>query len=411
MTAAYRVPDAFLWGAATSGHQVEGDNRHSDWWAWEESGRLPYRSGKACRHLELYPQDFALARSLGHNAHRLGIEWARIEPEPGRVDEAALDHYAAVLASARADGLEPVVTLHHFVAPAWFTERGGWQQSDAPELFAAHVGRVARAFAGKVRWWITFNEPTVWAKHAYVTGDWPPCVRGQWGQSLKGLRGMMRAHRLAHAAIHAVRADAMVGFTHSAPNVVPSNPASPLDRVAARLRDYGLNDFLFRLLGASPRRWLDFLGVNYYCRQVVRWAPRGRAVLLGEDDLRPRPGETRRFSDIGWEIWAPGFTAVLRKLSRLGVPLLVTENGIATDDEALRAEYLVTHLHAMGEAMRGGVDVRGYLYWSLLDNYEWTEGFAPHFGLCAVDYATQERRPRPIASLYAETCRSGMLPA
>lgn len=411
MTADFSFPEGFLWGAATAGHQVEGDNRHSDWWAYEQAGKLPFSSGEACRHRELYEADFDLARQLGHNAHRLSVEWSRIEPYAGKFDEAALDHYADVIEALRTRGIEPIVTLHHFVSPAWFTQRGGWLATDGPERFASYVQRVVGRLAPRVRWWLTINEPTVWAKHAYVTGDWPPCIKGNWRRSIDAIRAMMRGHRLAYRIIHARRDDAMVGLAHSAPYVVASNPLNPLDRLAAKARDYGLNGLPFRMIGRPLASWLDFIGVNYYCRTVVRWAPRGRAVLLGEDDERPRTGELRRFSDIGWEAWAPGFKAVLQQLAAYELPMMVTENGIATRDEALRAEYLRGHLKALAEAIAAGAPVVGYMHWSLIDNYEWALGFEPHFGLCEVDLATQERRPRAIAEAYAEVCRRNALVA
>jgi beta-glucosidase len=411
MSGEFIFPEGFFWGAATAGHQVEGDNRHSDWWAYEQAGKLPFRSGEACRHLELYQRDFDLARELGQNAHRFSIEWARVEPHAGKFDEGALDHYAAVVQALRARGLEPIVTLHHFVSPAWFTARGGWLAEDGADRFAGYVQRVVERLAPHVRWWLTVNEPTVWAKHAYVIGDWPPCGTGNWRRSLDAIRAMLRGHRLAYRIIHARRPDAMVGLAHSAPFVVPSNPLNPLDRLAAVSRDFGLNRMLFRLIGRPLRNWLDFIGVNYYCRTVVRWAPRGRALLLGEDDERPRPGEQRRFSDIGWEAWSPGFAGMLNQLAGYGLPLMVTENGIATRDEKLRADYLQGHLRALAQAIKAGAPVIGYLHWSLIDNYEWALGFEPRFGLCEVDFTTQERRPRAVARTYAEVCRRNALAA
>lgn len=392
-----------------AGHQVEGDNRHSDWWAYEASGRLPFRSGEACRHLTLYEDDLDLAAGLGLNAHRFSVEWSRIEPEPDRFDDEALGHYCRMVEAMRRRSLEPVLTLHHFVAPAWFTERGGWLAADAPQRFANYVERVAEALAGRVRWWLTVNEPTVLTKHAYVTGDWPPLVRGSWGKSLKAMRAMAAAHRLAYAVLHRRRGDAMVGLAHSAPYVMAADPDRAADRLVAHLRELGLNHLLFALIGRPARRWLDFIGLNYYCRTVVRWAPRGRAVLLGEDDTGPRDGERRVFSDVGWEAWPAGLTLTLRAFARHGLPLMITENGIATQKEELRRAYLAEHLRALAEAIDGGVNVVGYMHWSLIDNYEWALGFGPRFGLFEVDYATQARRPRATAADYAAVCRSNML--
>ena len=273
MSATYRFPSGFLWGAATSSHQVEGNNRWNDWWEFEQSGILPYASGNACEHFERYESDFDLASSWGHNAHRLSIEWSRIEPTEGEFDAAALDHYVKVVAALRERCIEPVVTLHHFTNPAWFTRRGGWTNPESIELFARYVSAVASRLAEHVRFWLTINEPTVYVMRAYVKGDWPPCQPGSWLRAWRVLRNLCRAHVSAYAVIHEYRADAMVGLAHSAPYVVPHDPHRWADRFAARMRDFALNDLCFHLVGRH--RALDFIGINYYVRQVVQWRPRG----------------------------------------------------------------------------------------------------------------------------------------
>jgi beta-glucosidase len=405
----YRFPKGFLWGAATAGHQVEGDNRFSDWWQYEQAGRLPHRSGEACRHFALYERDFDMARAFGHNAHRLSIEWSRVEPQKGRWDEAALEHYANVVGALKARGLEPVVTLHHFTNPAWLTEESAWLRRAVVERFAAYVERVATRLAGEVRFWLTINEPTVYAKYAYVSGRWPPCIRGSWPKALSVMRNMARAHVKAHRILHRHRPDAMVGIAHSAPWIVPCDPGRAFDRFAAGTRDFSLNRLPFLLMGGSVRRHLDFIGINYYVRQVVRWTPRGQAIVFGEECHADHHGEPRRFNDMGWEIFPAGLKSVLEKYATYGVPLIVTENGIATEDEDLRTEFLLSHLRALGEAVQNGVPILGYFYWSLLDNFEWAEGTGPRFGLAAVEFATQERRPRPAARVYAAVCESNQL--
>lgn len=394
-------PAGFLWGAATASHQVEGDNRWNDWWQFEQAGRLPHRSGEACRHYELFAGDFELAAALGHNAHRFSIEWSRVEPTPGQWNDDALDHYSLVVETARQKGLEPVVTLHHFTNPAWFATRGGWTRADSPALFARYVERVAARLSGSVRYWVTVNEPTVYAKHAYVAGDWPPCERDAWPRAARVVRNLCRAHVAAYPVLHRARHDAMVGFAHSAPYVVPCRPDSIADRVAAWLRDAALNRACFALLGRRPREVLDFIGVNYYARQVVRWTPApGAGLLFGAECTADHHGGRRLFSEVGWEVFAPGLHQVLRQLDRLGVPLMVTENGIATADEALRTAYLQSHVAAVAAALDDGVPVIGYLYWTLMDNYEWAEGRTAKFGLAATDFETQERRPRPAAEAF-----------
>jgi beta-glucosidase len=187
------------------------------------------------------------------------------------------------------------------------------------------------------------------------------------------------------------------------------NPQRPLDRVAALMRDLALNRLPFLLLGRPPRNCLDFIGINYYNRTVVRWAPHGQALLFGEDCVADHHGEPRRFSDMGWEIYPEGLRLTLERFAAHGVPLMITENGIATADDELRSWYLLRHLEALGAAVARGVPVLGYLYWSLMDNFEWAEGTAPRFGLAAVDFATQERRVRPSAERYAAVCITNQL--
>lgn len=404
-------PEGFLWGAATAAHQVEGDNRANDWWAAEEASLLPYRSGAACRHFERFAEDFELARAFGHTAHRLSLEWSRLEPRCGEPDAAAFAHYERVLGALRERGLEPVVTLHHFTAPQWFARAGGWLAPDAVDRFARHVDLVMRRLGHLARWWITVNEPTVLAKHGWVTGDWPPFRHGRWDLALRVTRRLCAAHRAAYRVIHAVRSDALVSFAHSLPWVEPCDPLRPLDRLAAGSRRFLLADLAFLWVREGGRPLLDYVAVNYYTRSVVRWRPRGRGWLFGVDCLDPHHGVSRRFDDLGQELWPDGLLAVLRRCARLGLPLLVTENGIATSEEGLRIAHLRGHLGALARALAEGIDVRGYLYWSLMDNYEWVKGTTARFGLAATDFATQERRPRAAMRLLAEVARTGRLPS
>lgn len=405
----FRFPRNFLWGAATASHQVEGDNRASDWWEHEEAGRLPHRSGMACGHFARYAEDFDLARRFGHNAHRLSLEWSRIEPERGRFDTTALDHYAEVMAALRARGLEPVVTLHHFTNPAWFARDGGWERADSVALFCRYVDRAVARLAADVRFWLTINEPTVYVLRGYVAGNWPPLKPRAWGLARRVLRNLCLAHVAAHQSIHVHRPDAMVGFAHSAPHIVPHEPARRADRCAARVRDFLLNELCFRWLGDDPRRVLDFIGLNYYVRQRISWRPRGMGWVIGREDKSAAGAQARRFSSLGWEMYPQGLRAVLARYRQYGVPLVVTENGMATSDEALRVDFIEAHIRSMAFAMQDGADVRGYFYWTLFDNYEWTEGRSAHFGLAALDPDGHARIPRPAATAYEQICRSGQI--
>lgn len=405
-------PDGFFWGAATSSHQVEGANRANDWWEAEVAEELPYASGDACQHWERYGSDLDLAQGLHHNAHRFSIEWSRVEPEPGRFDEAALEHYRAVVAACRQRGLEPFVTLHHFTNPLWFARGGGWLAKEAPQVFARYAERVARALPD-VRYWITINEPTVLAVHGYVLGEWPPFEERAWWKARTALRRMARAHALAYRTLQRIPGQAIVGYAHSAPWVVPCDPNRKRDRLAARVRDFLWNRLFLRWIEAECGRdevLLDFLGLNYYTRTLTRSQGLGTGLLMGRACRAEHHGDLGPLNAVGTEIFPAGLALVLERFASLGLPLVVTENGVATDDEELRTRTLREHLSALENALGRGVAVRGYLYWSLLDNFEWRHGTNARYGLAAVDFETQERTVRPVGRLFADVCRANALP-
>ncbi|HSE87960.1 MAG TPA: glycoside hydrolase family 1 protein [Candidatus Binatia bacterium] len=414
MKVSYPFPPGFLWGAATSSHQVEGDNRWNDWWAFEQSGRLPYRSGEACRHYHLYERDFDLARALGHNAHRFSIEWSRIEPAEGHWDFEAMSHYRAVIEALIERRLEPVVTLHHFTNPAWFSDRGGWLRKDSPKFFSRYAEHVMKQLGARVKYWITINEPTVYVMQGYINGEWPPFCKSACIKSVTAFKNLARAHIAAYRTLHELRRDIMVGFAHSAPLVMPCNPRQKRDCLAARVRDWILNRSFFYFLqppffGKLPRERLDFIGINYYTRTLIRGSGWGPSAILGRACHLPHHIDQGATSDTGWEIYPSGLQTVLERFSHWGIPLMVTENGVATDNEALRREFLLSHLESLAEALRKGVNVVGYLYWSLIDNFEWAMGTRPRFGLAAVDFWSQERKLRAFAEDYKRVCSENRL--
>jgi beta-glucosidase len=411
----FAFPANFLWGASTSSHQVEGDNRGNDWWEDEQSGRLPYKSGEACRHYQLFETDFELARSLGHNAHRLSIEWSRIEPTEGRWDVDATAHYREVIRALKARELEPVITLHHFTNPAWFARRGGWLRRDSVRLFARYVEFISGHLGAEVRYWLTINEPTVYVLQGYLNGVWPPYKKSAGIEALIAFWNLARAHVAAYRVLHQSRPDVLVSFAHNAPHIVPSDRRRRRDRLAAALRDLVLNRTFFSLIGAHPPRphhpprHLDFVGLNYYTRTIVRSAGWGAGAFLGRVTRLPRHGDRHLRSDTGWEVYPPGLRVVLGKFSKLGLPILITENGVATADEDLRREFIIQHLTSLAEAIDSGVKVLGYLYWTLMDNFEWTLGMNARFGLAAVDFTTQQRLARPCVRDYSRVCRENRL--
>lgn len=402
-------PEGFLWGAATSAHQVEGDNVHSDWWAWEQKGGGREPSGKACNHYFLYAQDFDLARALAHNAHRFSIEWSRIEPREGEFSPEGLAHYKAVVQALKDRGLEPIVTLHHFTNPLWFARKGGWKQGKAPEYFLRYVAFVAKALGRDVRYWVTINEPLVYTYYSYLVKAWPP----QESSALSAWRvrrHLARAHIGAYNLIHSIHREQ--GFpapqVSIAQNVQAFEACFPTlkNRLAVRLRERFINfDFVDALARA---RTLDFIGLNYYSRNLVEtysWRLRHMFNDVCMKGHRPLPQNS-----MGWDIYPEGLYRLLSSFGRrYPFPLCILENGICTDDDGLRWEYIRSHLESVHRAMEEGVRVLGYLYWSLLDNYEWDKGFAQRFGLIEVDYSGFRRTVRESARRFAAVCATRTL--
>ncbi len=400
-------PSSFLWGSATSAYQVEGDNIHSDWWQWEKAAGKE-QSGSACRHYQLYEQDFDLAKSLEHNTHRLSIEWGRIEPQEGRFSQEELTHYINVILALKARDIEPVVTLHHFTNPAWLARQGGWERGQSVKYFLRYCDFLVRGLAEHVRYWITINEPTIYVSHAYLFGAWPPQAKSFLrARAVQG--NLAAAHVKAYRLIHQIYArlklqKPFVGFSQYTQAFVPCSQ-DLRDRVAARLRHKWFN---LGLLDCFARhKAMDFIGVNYYSRQLVdtrSWWP----VHLAADVCRDNHLPVKKNS-LGWDIYPKGLSAILLGLKQYNLPVIITENGICTQDDDQRWQYLYSHLREIQRAIEGGVDVRGYLYWSLIDNFEWDKGFGPRFGLVDVDYKTYARSVRGSARKFAQVCKTGVL--
>ena len=418
-----RFPENFLWGTATAAHQVEGGNHANDWWAWEQvPGHIKNadRSDPACEHYERFRTDFDLLRSLHQNAHRLSVEWSRIEPAPGEFSSTALAHYRDVLQALRDRGMEPLVTLHHFTNPTWIADAGGWDAPETAEYFARFAARVTNELGTLARSWITINEPTVIAYQGYLRGDWPPGKR-DLGAAARVLVNLLRGHWMAYERIKSRHPELQLGLAHHLRVFDPARPFLPQDRAVAAafnrvfsdtmLKSLRLGRLVFPLTRAGratgPRHSQDFIGLNYYTRELVKFNHRYRAELFGE---RMLPAHALR-SDLNWELYPEGLYRTLQSLRREKLPIYVTENGVADAQDAFRPEYLFTHVSAMLRAIEAGAPVRGYFHWTCFDNFEWAEGYSAKFGLIACDPVTQERRPRPSARLYAEICRLNALPA
>jgi beta-glucosidase len=403
-----QFPQNFFWGAATSSYQVEGNNVNSDWWEWEKKLGLKETSGPACRHYELYKEDFDLARALNHNCHRLSVEWSRIEPREGEFSPDELGHYKDVMRSLKERGIEPIVTLHHFSNPIWFAEKGGWSNKDAPGYFLRFAQKTVDTLSDNVRFWVTINEPLVYAYHAYLLGAWPPQEKSLL-KAQKVANNFISAHVKAYNLIHAIyKQKALpspcVSIAKNLQEFIPCVNTFR-NRFAATLRDRTFNyAFLNKLI---RHKALDFIGVNYYTRSLVETKGSSlRSLLL---DVCKNNHSQLKKNSLGWDIYPKGLLHLLLKLKKYHLPVFILENGICTEDDTLRRQFIYEHLKHIHLAIENGVRVMGYVYWSLLDNYEWDKGYSPRFGLIQVDCATYKRTIRPSAIDFSQICKSGRL--
>jgi len=385
-------PDGFLWGTATASHQVEGDNFNNDWWDGEQKGLLQHSSGRACDSYNRYEEDFDLAVAMHNNAHRFSIEWARIEPEEGKFNREGVEHYRNVIRALRVRGLEPFVTLYHFTIPTWLAKKGGWTNKNVSRYFERYVEFVAKHLSKEVTFWITINEPSVVTFIGYLAGLWPPFRKKDFLRCILSLWNMVRAHRCAYNVLRKYNSHARVGI---AMHVVCYEPERgifkrPGNSILAAIARYCSNYWFLNRIKAHQ----DFVGLNYYRHVKV-------SVLKG---IREGKGEQ---SDFGWEIYPQGIYQVVKEaFRRYEKPIYILENGVADADDDQRPDFIKNHLKWLKKAISDGVDVRGYFHWSLLDNFEWAEGFTKRFGLVEVDFSSFKRTIRPSGKLYGEICKN-----
>lgn len=416
-----KFPDNFYWGASTASHQVEGCN-NNDWTEWEkekakaqaEKGGSTYHqpsdsklkeqaeeqknyfSAQACNHYVRYEEDFNIVKSLNQNAHRFSIEWSRIEPEEGKFDEKEIEHYKKVVKALRARGIEPFVTLWHYTHPVWFNKQGGWIGPKAKAQFLKYVKKIVSELKDDVKYWITENEPETVARTGYLLGTRPPHKKNIF-KALKALDTMVDAHNEAYSLIHDIDSGAQVGCSESLVFFESYNNW-PHNLLAKKIIEHWRNGRFF------PRivKYSDFIGLQYYFHSRIRINPFKSWKGFQFND-------NKKITDMGWEIYPEGLYHVLKSLKKYNLPIFITENGLADYQDKYRADFIKDHLAWMHKAIAEGVPVRGYFYWSLMDNFEWESGFWPRFGLLEMNYETQERKIRPSAKVYAEICKNNRL--
>ncbi|HAI74456.1 TPA: glycoside hydrolase family 1 protein [Candidatus Moranbacteria bacterium] len=410
-----KFPEGFLWGAATSSHQVEGGNKNN-WTEWEkknaerlarEAGekwqkwqqeKFPemfdpqnYISGRACDHYNLYEKDFDLAKNGGHNAHRFSIEWSRIEPEEGKFDEKEIEHYRKVIQALRDRNIEPLVTLWHWTHPLWVEEFGGPANKKFAEYFARYAKIMVENFGDLVKFWVTINEPMSVIPNCYLLGIWPPQKRNPL-VTLRVYKNLADAHIKAYDILHQTNANAQVGFANILAYFEPVNPNSFLDKLVVGVAEYFGNKKFFNLTRSKN----DFLALQYYFHNKLSF-------------FGGLKNENKEVNDLGWEIYQEGLYHLLKFLGQYNLPIYITENGLADAKDEKRGKLIRDGLFWIYKAIQEGVNVQGFFYWSLLDNFEWDKGFWPRFGLIEIDYKTLERKPRKSFYEYAKICKSNEL--
>lgn len=417
--ATIQFPRGFLWGTATAAHQVEGQNKNNNWHEWEQGGNTEHLSGLACDWWGgRWKEDFDRAAETGQNAHRLSVEWSRIQPERGRWDENALDRYREMLRGLRDRNMTAMVTLHHFTDPLWFMEIGGWESDEAPQLFADFVRHTVSALKEYASLWVTLNEPNVYAYSGYVAGVFPPGKK-DLNAAFTVMANLVRGHALAYKAIHDVQREARVGMAHQYRSMFPKNPLSPLDKWVAKTQSRIFNDLFPRATVDGKVKFLvktvkipeaigtqDFMGLNYYSRDTINFDLRMAGELFG---ARSYPDDAD-LSETGFIANEPdGFFEALRWAQRFDKDIIITENGVEDSVDEMRPRYLAQHIQQVWRAVNFNWRVKGYFHWSLVDNFEWERGWTQRFGLWELDVETQKRRKRKSAELYEEICKTNSL--
>lgn len=400
-------PKKFVFGCGTAELQISGaDNLPDSQWAyWERAGKVP-ASGKACDSLNRRTEDIALLKKMGMRSYRFSVDWSLIEPREGLINEKALEEYCKFCDDLLAAGIEPAVTLHHFVHPQWFEEKGAFEKEENIQYFARFAGIVAEKLGNRVARWFTINEPSVYAFQAYIRGVYPPGVKWNFSRAGTVLKNLCLAHVAARTAMKKIDNNVQVSIAHQHLHFKAANqlniPGRALSYLFNQFSDavlefFATGKFYFYVplrqaieadLGLPAIQSLDFIGLNYYSH-----------VLIGLTGETYRSHEIR--TDMPYSIYAEGLYDAIRTVARLKVPIYISENGIADKTDAKRDLWIKRYLYAAWKAVQEGYDVRGFYYWSLMDNYEWDMGLRGMlFGLCSVNFDTYARDIRPGAARF-----------
>jgi beta-glucosidase len=414
-------PENFIWGVSSAAHQVEGNHTTNNWADWEnqvdEEGNPRIARGEkcglACDHWNRYPEDIKLMQELGVTSYRFSVSWSKIMPEEGVIDTSALQHYSDVVDSLLAAGIEPMVTLHHFCHPMWFEEKGAFEKEENIEDFVEFSARVFVALRGRVKYYCTLNEPAVFVIAAYFDGNFPP---GKQDPVLAAevLKNMYLAHVKVYERLKNIRMGdrTMIGIVKNMHQIDPMNSWNLFDRLLSRTVNQGFNGSFVSTFTTGVYKFsfptlvdleaeipnapytLDFVGLNYYSHNAMDFS------LNLDEALKTRMYPNEKPTDMDYTMYPEGFYRAIKEISVLNRPIIITENGVADADDDIRGEFIKKYLYAVSKAVKDGYDVRGYHYWSFIDNFEWDLGYDERFGLYEVDFETQERTLREGSKEY-----------
>lgn len=385
----------FLFGVSTSAYQNEEDCKNSDWFRWEKLGKTNGRKGNACLGYKDYKKDVRILKDLGVKAYRFSIEWSRIEPKEGEFDLKEIEHYRNVLLELKKNKIIPFVTLFHFSLPLWFADKGGFEKKENIKYFVRFVEKIVSEYKGLVKFWMTINEPVVYAYSSYLIGLHPPGEKSLF-KCLKVYSNLIDAQVSVYDSIKKIQENSEVGIVKQEAIFEPFHDSFFLKKVISLARYFFNGRFLEKL----PKDKFDFIGLDYYYRFRAKFKlfrTRKNSPVFLEVVV---PEEADIAEHFGFEFYAKGLYDLLKGLKKFEKPIYITENGIGTDYDEKRIRFIQEHLGFVKKAIEEGVDVRGYFYWTLFDNFEWTFGYMSKFGLL-----TRDKKPKKSYYFYKKVCK------
>ncbi|MDK2946384.1 glycoside hydrolase family 1 protein [Geotoga petraea] len=407
-------PKDFLWGVATAAHQIEGFNYKSDWYEWEKKGKIKDGSSseKACLSENRYLRDIDNIKNLNLNSYRFSVEWAKIETEKGKYSNKQIRRYKDMILELKKNSIEPIVTLFHFSLPSWFSEIGGFSKVENIKYFTNYVNKVVKEFKGLVQYYIIINEPMVYLTQGYLFGEWPP-GENSIEKTYEVGKNLLIMYDKTYNLIKKIDPYTKISIAKHTSVYEPYNKLSLKDRLATNkvrnLFDHVFVDSILKQKILPPfgkeellnhNSDLDFIGINYYTKRYIKYDNEKNF------DIKTK---SNHLTDIGREFYPEGIEKVLDRFSKYDIPIMITENGIADEEDRYRTRYLLITLEKIHESMKKGIKIIGYMHWSLMDNFEWVEGTSMRFGLYRTDYNNHLMTLRNSGEIYSKIAKENSI--